>query len=52
MQRPRRQIQMDLLGDKNQDMTLEQVLGFVKAKEAGKSRHGGPGWLFWYFPST
>ena len=27
---------MDLLGDKNQDMTLEQVLGFVEAKEAGK----------------
>ena len=30
------EIQMDLLGDKNQDMTLEQVLGFVEAKEAGK----------------
>ena len=29
-------IQMDLLGDKNQDMTLEQVLGFGEAKEAGK----------------
>ena len=27
---------MDLLGDKNQDMTLEQVLTFVEAKEAGK----------------
>ena len=27
---------MDLLGDKNQDMTLEQVLKFVEAKEAGK----------------
>ena len=27
---------MNLLGDKNQDMTLEQVLGFVEAKEAGK----------------
>ena len=27
---------MDLLGDKNQDMTLEQVLRFVEAKEAGK----------------
>ena len=24
------------MGDKNQDMTLEQVLGFVEAKEAGK----------------
>ena len=29
-------IQMDLLGDKNQDMTLEEVLKFVEAKEAGK----------------
>ena len=30
------EIQMDLLGDKNQDTTLEQVLRFVEAKEAGK----------------
>ena len=30
------EIQMDLLGDKNQDMTLEQALTFVEAKEAGK----------------
>ena len=30
------EIQMDLLGDKNQEMTLEQVLKFVEAKEAGK----------------
>ena len=30
------EIQMDLLGGKNQDMTLEQVLRFVEAKEAGK----------------
>ena len=30
------EIQMELLGDKNQDMTLEQVLRFVEAKEAGK----------------
>ena len=30
------EIQMDLLGDRNQDMTLEQVLAFVEAKEAGK----------------
>ena len=30
------EIQMDLLGDKDQDMTLEKVLGFVEAKEAGK----------------
>ena len=27
---------MDLLGDRNQDMTLEQILRFVEAKEAGK----------------
>ena len=27
---------MDLLGDKNQDMMLEQALKFVEAKEAGK----------------
>ena len=30
------EIQMDLLGDKNQDVTLEQALKFVEAKEAGK----------------
>ena len=30
------EIQLDLLGDKNQDMTLEQILRFVEAKEAGK----------------
>ena len=30
------EIQMDLLGGKNQDMTLEQTLRFVEAKEAGK----------------
>ena len=30
------EIQMDLLGDSNQDMTLEQVLRFVEEKEAGK----------------
>ena len=30
------EIQMDLLGESNQDMTLEQVLGFVEAKETGK----------------
>ncbi len=29
-------IQMDLLGEKNQDMTLEQTLRFIEAKEAGK----------------
>lgn len=27
---------MDLLGDKNQDMTLQQILNFVEAKESGK----------------
>ena len=30
------EIQMDLLGNKNQDMTLEEVLRFVEAKETGK----------------
>ena len=30
------EIQMDLLGDANQDMTLEQVTRFVEVKEAGK----------------
>ena len=30
------EIQLELLGDKNQDMTLEQTLRFVEAKEAGK----------------
>ena len=30
------EIQMDLLGDSNQDMTLEQVLRLVEAKETGK----------------
>ena len=30
------EIQMDLLGDKNQDVTLEQVLRFVEAKKARK----------------
>ena len=30
------EIQLDLLGDKNQDMTLEQTLRFIEAKEAGK----------------
>ena len=29
-------IQLDLLGNKKQDMTLEQVFKFVKAKESGK----------------
>ena len=30
------EIQMDLLGDKNQNMTLEEVLRFLEAKESGK----------------
>ena len=30
-------IQVDLLGDRNQEMTLEQVLKFIEAKKAGKS---------------
>ncbi|RLJ22719.1 hypothetical protein DJ031_00325, partial [bacterium endosymbiont of Escarpia laminata] len=30
------EIQLDLLGDKNQDMNFEEVLRFVEAKEAGK----------------
>ncbi len=30
------EIQMDLLGDSNQDMSLEQALKFVETKEAGK----------------
>ena len=30
------EIQLELLGDKNQDMTLEQILRSVEAKEAGK----------------
>ncbi|KAK3754450.1 hypothetical protein QZH41_009233, partial [Actinostola sp. cb2023] len=34
------EIQLDLLGDKNQDMTLEEVLQFVEAKESGKRSAG------------
>ena len=34
------EIQLDLLGDKNQDMTLEEVLQFVEAKESGKQSAG------------
>jgi hypothetical protein len=29
-------IQLDLLGDKNQDMTLEEIFQFIEAKESGK----------------
>ena len=31
--------QMDLLGDRNQDMTLDQTLKFIEAKEARKGQH-------------
>ena len=34
------EIQLDLLGDKNQDMSLEEVFQFVGAKEAGKRSAG------------
>ena len=30
------EVQLDLLGDSNQNMTLEEVLKFIEAKEAGK----------------
>ena len=30
------EIQLDLLGDKNQNMSLEQVLQCIEAKEDGK----------------
>ena len=33
-------IQLDLLSDKNQDMTLEEVFQFIEAKEAGKRSAG------------
>jgi hypothetical protein len=33
-------IQLDLLGDKNQNMTLEDVFQFIEAKEAGKRSAG------------
>lgn len=34
------EIQLDLLGDKNQDMSLEEVFQFVEAKEAGERSAG------------
>ncbi|CAB4041678.1 Hypothetical predicted protein, partial [Paramuricea clavata] len=34
------EIQLDLLGDKNQDMSLEEVIQFIEAKEAGKRSAG------------
>ena len=30
------EIQFDIFGDKNQNMTLEEIFRFVEAKEAGK----------------
>ena len=33
-------IQLDLLGEKNQDMTLEEVFQFIEAKESGKRSAG------------
>jgi hypothetical protein len=34
------EIQLDLLGDTNQNMTLEEVLQFIEAKESGKRSAG------------
>ena len=34
------EIQLDILGDKNQDMSLEEVFLFVEAKESGKRSAG------------
>ncbi|CAB4033724.1 Transposon Ty3-I Gag-Pol poly [Paramuricea clavata] len=34
------EIQLDLLGDKNQDMSLEEVIQFIEGKEAGKRSAG------------
>ena len=34
------EIQLDLLGEKNQDMSLEEVFQFIEAKEAGKRSAG------------
>ena len=34
------EIQLDLLGEKNQDMSLEEVFQFMEAKEAGKRSAG------------
>jgi len=31
------EIQLELLGERNQDMTLEEVFQFIEAKEAGKN---------------
>ena len=36
------ELQLDLLGDKNQDMTLEEVVQFVEAKESTKRSAGHP----------
>ena len=34
------EIQLDLLGDRKQDMSLEEVFQFIEAKEAGKRSAG------------
>ena len=34
------EIQLDLLGERNQDMSLEEVLQFIEAKESGKRSAG------------
>ena len=34
------EIQLDLLGDKNQEMSLEELFQFIEAKEAGKRSAG------------
>ena len=34
------EIQLDLLGDKNQNMSLDEVIQFIEAKEAGKRSAG------------
>ena len=31
------EIQLELLGERNQDMTLEEVFQFIETKEAGKN---------------
>ena len=36
------ELQLDLLGDKNHDMTLEEVVQFVEAKESTKRSAGHP----------
>ena len=33
------EVQMDLLGDKNQDMMSEQMLRFIEARKQGNNQH-------------